>query len=485
MDPPRLSRSPSDDDESSPILGNFGSETSLILVHDDEPSTPFSISDDADDDEDPQSPELEVRRHWSPAMQPSLVFLYLLSPYLKLGAMLLPNTQLPLKFGIPALAVFAVLTAFARQIWYMLARYFRKADFEDLVLDAFARGRGKERLRAWLRTMVRAGTGMLRVLLAAIYLREAVHNILPVLPEDLPVPPRPALTVAFALVLAPFASAETLVAKRVVYATGASILSYIGWFTCVAVAHAHGTLQINPGWLRMGAFWQGITVTAFAFTSSSTLALYASLKAGIPHSGLSKSPATRSFRTLSSLSVGLAVGFTLPLAFFAAQMPAVIDPLDLQTPIVAFNSLTLLLGIPSILVTTPSLPVSERLQRSTTIPISKYLLFVLVVLLTLVPTRIARILSDILLASACMSTFFLPAAIHITVHFFKQPLSIVIPQRPATPSAADELLQRKEDALQRRQWRKRVIWDIGVWVLLLPVGGGGFVWGFGRIVGKW
>ncbi|KAF7288532.1 hypothetical protein HMN09_01382200 [Mycena chlorophos] len=470
MDPPRLSRSPSDDDESSPILGNFGSETSLILVHDDEPSTPFSISDDADDDEDPQSPELEVRRHWSPAMQPSLVFLYLLSPYLKLGAMLLPNTQLPLKFGIPALAVFAVLTAFARQIWYMLARYFRKADFEDLVLDAFARGRGKERLRAWLRTMVRAGTGMLRVLLAAIYLREAVHNILPVLPRR---PTRPSPTRAHR--------------SRVVYATGASILSYIGWFTCVAVAHAHGTLQINPGWLRMGAFWQGITVTAFAFTSSSTLALYASLKAGIPHSGLSKSPATRSFRTLSSLSVGLAVGFTLPLAFFAAQMPAVIlqDPLDLQTPIVAFNSLTLLLGIPSILVTTPSLPVSERLQRSTTIPISKYLLFVLVVLLTLVPTRIARILSDILLASACMSTFFLPAAIHITVHFFKQPLSIVIPQRPATPSAADELLQRKEDALQRRQWRKRVIWDIGVWVLLLPVGGGGFVWGCGRIAGKW
>ncbi|KAJ7069753.1 hypothetical protein C8F01DRAFT_976514 [Mycena amicta] len=474
--------------ESSPILSNFNSSTSLILVHDpDEPSTTFDFPDD--DPDAPDSPDFEIRRAWSPAMGPSLILLYLLSPYLKLGAMLLPNTELPLKYGLPSLVLFAALTAFATLLWYMLMRYMRQADLEDIVLDAFARGRGKERLRAWLRTLVRAGTGMVRVLLAAIYLAESVHNILPILPADLPIPPRPILTLVFAAVLIPFVSVETLAAKRVVYATGTSILTYIIWFCCIAVAHANGTLQPNPGWLTRGALWQGITTTAFAFTSSSTLPLYASLKAGIPHSGISKTSATRSFRTLSLLSVAVAVGFTLPLVFFTAHRKAATQqdpmPFDLQMAIAAFNSLTLLLAIPSILVTTPSLPVSQRVQRATTIPISKYLVFILVVVVSLSPTRIARVLSDILIASACAGTFFLPALIHITTHFFKRPLSIVIPHLPTTPSAADELLQRKEDALQRRQWRKRVVWDIAVWVLLLPVGGGGFVWAAGRLSGKW
>ncbi|KAJ6584172.1 hypothetical protein DFH09DRAFT_1144435 [Mycena vulgaris] len=496
MDLPRRSTSSSSDEE-SPILSNYNSSTSLILVHDDEePSSPFEFPED--DGEAPDSPEFEIRRPFSPPMAPSLVFLYLLSPYLKLGALFLPNTQLPLKYGIPPLIIFAVLSAFSRQIWYMLARYMRKADLEDIILDAFAWGRGKERQRSWLRAIVRGGTGTLRVLLSFLYLRESVHIILPLLPGDLPLPPRPVLTVVFALALLPLVSGQSLASRRIVYATWASIATYIIWFCCVAVAHANGTLEINPGWLRMGAFWQGITTTAFAFTSSSTLPLYASLKAGSPPAALSKSSASRSFRTLSTLSVAVAVCFTLPLIFFTAHMNAVIlqdpPPLRLQPAIAVLNSLTLLLAIPSVLVTTPSLPIPERIRRATTIPFSKYLTFALVIVLSLVPTRIARILSDVLLACACAGTFFLPALIHITTHFFKRPLSIVMPQMPATPnpyaqerlsSAADELLQRKELALQKRQFRKRVIWDVGVWVLLLPIGGGGFVWGVGRLAGKW
>ncbi|KAJ7677420.1 hypothetical protein B0H17DRAFT_1206981 [Mycena rosella] len=495
MDSRRLSTE-SSSGESSPILSNFNSSTSLILVHDDdEPSSPFDVPDE--DGEVPESPEFEIRRPFSPPMAPSLVFLYLLSPYLKLGALFLPNTQLPLKYGIPPLIIFAVLSAFSRQIWYMLARYMRKADLEDIVLDAFARGRGKESQRSWLRTIVRGGTGMLRVLLSVIYLRESVHIILPLLPEDLPLPPRPLLTAVFALVLLPLVTGQSLASKRIAYATWTSIATYIIWFCCVAVAHANRTLEINPGWLRMGAFWQGITTTAFAFTSSSTLPLYASLKAGSP-AALSKGSATRSFRTLSTLSVAVAVCFTLPLVFFTAHMDVVIlqdpPPLRLQPIIAVLNSLTLLLAVPSVLVTTPPLPIPERVRRATTIPFSKYLTFALVIALSLVPTRIARILSDVLIACACASTFFLPALIHITTHFFKRPLSIIMPQIPATPnpyaqepltSAADELLQRKERALQKHQFRKRVVWDVGVWVLLLPVGGGGFVWGAGRLAGKW
>ncbi|KAJ7715594.1 hypothetical protein DFH07DRAFT_974128 [Mycena maculata] len=497
MDLPRRLSTGSSSGESSPILSNYNSSTSLILVHDDEePASPFDFPDD--DEDIPESPEFEIRRHFSPPMAPSLVFLYLLSPYLKLGALLLPNTQLPLEYGILPLFVFAVLSAFSRQIWYMLARYMRKADLEDIILDAFALGRGKEGRRTWLRNIVRGGTGSLRLLLSVIYLRESVHIILPLLPADLPLPPRPVLTVVFASALLPLVSAQSLSSRRIVYVTWASIATYIIWFLCVAVAHANGTLEINPGWLRMGTFWQGLTTTAFAFTSSSTLPLYASLKAGAPPAALSKSSLSRSFRTLSTMSVVVAVCFTLPLVFFTAHMNVVIlqDPplLRLQPAITIFNSLTLLLAIPSVLVTTPSLPIPERIRHATTIPLSKYLTFTLAIVLSLVPTRIARILSDVLIASACASTFFLPALVHITTHFFKRPLSIIMPQMPSTPNphvheplpaAADELLQRKERALQKRQFRKRVVWDVGVWVLLLPVGGGGFVWGAGRLAGRW
>jgi hypothetical protein len=172
MDLPRRLSTASSSGESSPILSNFNSSTSLILVHDDEePSSPFAFDFPEDDEDVPESPEFEIRRPFCPPMAPSLVFLYLLSPYLKLGALFLPNTQLPLKYGIPPLFIFAVLAAFSRQIWYMLARYMRKADLEDIILDAFARGRGRERQRAWLRAIVRGGTGSLRVLLAVIYLR--------------------------------------------------------------------------------------------------------------------------------------------------------------------------------------------------------------------------------------------------------------------------------------------------------------------------
>lgn len=29
------------------------------------------------------------------------------------------------------------------------------------------------------------------------------------------------------------------------------------------------------------------------------------------------------------------------------------------------------------------------------------------------------------------------------------------------------------------------MWDIAVWVLLVPVGGGGVAWAVGRVIGKW
>ena len=73
------------------------------------------------------------------------------------------------------------------------------------------------------------------------------------------------------------------------------------------------------------------------------------------------------------------------------------------------------------------------------------------------------------------------------------PLSIILPpqtrqtQNSAEPDSAlnDPLLQRKERLLQRRRLYRRLVWDIGTWMLLIPVGGGGLVWAGGRLAGQW
>ncbi|KIK69683.1 hypothetical protein GYMLUDRAFT_236179 [Collybiopsis luxurians FD-317 M1] len=456
------------------------------------------------------------------------VFLYLFSPYLKLGAILLPNADMPLKLSLPAMLLFVTLAAFARQIWYMLSRYLRKADLQDILVDTFSKSRGsrkvRERMRQLVRTIVRVSTGIFRLFLATTYLREGTHALLPSLPQDIYISGW-AFTLVLAVIIYPFAIAQSLGSKRVIYTTWASVVTYLLWFFCVVYAYTHDSLTVNPGWLRMGTLWQGITTIAFTFTSSSTLSLYASLKAGIhtANSAASKSPLSRSFRFISFISVALAICFTFPLLIFAAfpNKPQVDTPSHRLGPfILSLSALTLLLGIPSTVITTPSLPIPERLRRSTTIQLSKTFSFIIVVVLSLVPARVSRVHSDILIVCALAATYFLPALVHITTHFFKHPLSIIMPTLPTssqnTPnnplstnfpsglpplpdssfgplsstttsanSANDPLLQRKEFMLQRKQFGKRILWDVGVWVLLLPVGGGGFVWAVGRIAGKW
>lgn len=160
-------------------LGGFDSSAALILVSDAE-DTPnntsfgFSSDDDDADDLDLDQSDLQLDRLRGSAVPPLSsvsVFLYLLAPYLKLGALLVPEAGVLGKTGVLSIVVFAVLSAFTRQIWYMLARYVRRADLEEIVLETFARGRGKERRRSVLRQFVRFFVGALRVSTAALYLR--------------------------------------------------------------------------------------------------------------------------------------------------------------------------------------------------------------------------------------------------------------------------------------------------------------------------
>ncbi|KAJ3878677.1 hypothetical protein F5051DRAFT_405093 [Lentinula edodes] len=518
----------SESGRSSPVLASINSSSALILVHDDEEEGPdVNYAQDLEDvEDDGDSPYLGITRPYVQPLSPTTVLLYLLAPYLKLGAILLPNADLPLRLSIPLLLAFAVLAVFARQIWYMLSRYIRKGPGEeDILVDAFSLSKGsritRQRIREVVRSGIRAVTGIFRLFLATTYLREASFALVSLLPSDIVVP-NWTFTLILAVFIYPFVIAQSLGSKRVIYTTWASIACYIIWFICVVFAHAHGAFIGNSSWLRMGLLWEGTSTIAFTFTSSSTLILYSSLQANAhaTNSAATKTPLSRSFKILSIISVVLAVCLTLPLLVFAAfpNKPQAQDiPSYRVIPfILALSSITLLLGIPLVLTTTPSLPLPERFRRSTTIPLSKTFIFVVVVLLSIVPIYVSRVYNDVLIVCALVGTYFLPALVHICTHFFKRPLSIIMPTLPTTPndpysatfssnlpplpdssfgamsststppnSANDPLLQRKELMLQRKQFGRRVIWDIGVWTLLLPVGGGGFVWAIGRIAGRW
>jgi hypothetical protein len=185
------------------------------------------------------------------------------------------------------------------------------------------------------------------------------------------------------------------------------------------------------------------------------------------------------------------------------EMPGALLPLLADFLEVA----TLLLAIPSILIPTPSIPLPTRIPAPTRTVLSKSIVFLSIFALSLVPTSIFRMLSDILLVTALSGTYLLPrkylcrlhcssmlinqhcpAVLHVMIHQFHRPLSIVLPSDPAEPSDSsfyDDLLQRKEHALQRQQRVKRIMWDIAVFILLVPVGGGGFAWATGRMLGRW
>ena len=167
-------------DDESPDLpeSSLDSSAPLILLHDSEGSNnvPFDFTDDDDSDRDESSnlvsPVFDMRKSTVfPPLRPSLIFLYLLAPYLKLGALDLINSRLPLKYGLLALFTSALASVYSRQIWYRLARYLRKADITEVVLDTFARRRNKEHRRMVLRASVKAGNGVVSILVAVTYLR--------------------------------------------------------------------------------------------------------------------------------------------------------------------------------------------------------------------------------------------------------------------------------------------------------------------------
>ena len=160
--------SPSSSEPSSPLVGSH-SHPELVLVND--VNNPNEELDFSSDDEDFAAQPDRFNTSVIPPLSPTLILLYLSIPYLKLGPIFLPTSDTPLSQSIPTLLICASFALFTRELWYLLARYLREMDIEEVVLDVFTRGSDETRTRLLLRSAVRVGTFTMRVLLASVSLR--------------------------------------------------------------------------------------------------------------------------------------------------------------------------------------------------------------------------------------------------------------------------------------------------------------------------
>jgi hypothetical protein len=171
------------------------------------------------------------------------------------------------------------------------------------------------------------------------------------------------------------------------------------------------------------------------------------------------------------------------------------DDRSVNAGMAALSAIVLVLAVPPLVITTPSAPLPHALKPHA-LPLSRTLALTLVLALSLAPAGLARALSDCTLVLALAGNYLVPAFLHAALHQFKRPLSILVPGRGlarardedderAPLAGVDELLVRKERTLQRKRWVRRVAWDVAVWTMLLPVGGGGIVWAAGRLAGRW
>jgi hypothetical protein len=458
----------------------------LVLVNDaDSPNEELDFSSDDELSDDFAAQPDRLYASVIPPLSPMLILLYLSIPYLKLGPMFLPTSDTPLSHSIPTLLICASFATFTRELWYLLARYLRKMDIEEIVLDVFARGSDKMRTRLLLRAIVRAGTLTMRVLLASVSLRVSVDALLPLVPAHSPPLARGLLTATVALVLLPLYAARSLAGKRIIYATWLSFLAYLTWLGAVSYAHVKGTLSTDLHWQRPGVLWQGITSTAFVFSSSWTIPLYASLRSSVPPT-TTKRRRRRSFKILIAASVAITVALVLPLCVFASSSNESDNPEQGVIALISISSATnLILTIPAILITVPPTPLPYAVRRLNP-NISKIIIYAITTGLSVLPRGATVVLGDLLLILSLLSTYVLPAFLHITVHYFKRPLSIVLPTSATRTGdgEGDELLQRKERSLQRRRLGRRVFWDAVSWVSVF-IGAGGSAWAIGRVLRQW
>lgn len=260
-----------------PSLGQH-STSALILVHDpDLEENIHGLSED-DYDEDLDDGGLTNSTAMDLSLSPSVIFGYFLSPCLKLGAMLVLSSQAPLKVSLPAVLVFSVLSAFSRQIWFLLARYTRKSEVGDMLTEAFFSRHGHDRSKRF----VKAGSWFLsnvqRLLLSTVYMKgipfhtnglffhhliffSGAKRTLEILwtTDVSPVPPSLSLSLIFMVILIPLSLGSSLASKRLIYSTGLTNALYVVWLGGIVYAHARGLLNTDTVMTAQGVLTQDIS----------------------------------------------------------------------------------------------------------------------------------------------------------------------------------------------------------------------------------
>jgi len=337
---------------------------------------------------------------------------------------------------------------------------------------------------------------LLRILTASMYLRASVNSVYPLVLETHPVKTRLITALAFGLFISVVSLSKSLAAKPVICTTWLSIVLYTAWLVAALYNHATDTPMPSPTWLQRGVLWNDYTSIAFSFATSLTVPLSASL-AGRPSVAWNKTGRGTCFLMLSLFSAALATLLILPsmlMALLPSAPGALSDTHNILVHILRASSL--LFAIPSVVVSTPPLPVPLAVRRVCRFDLSRVTLTFVVVLLSLAPPSTAATLNDLTLLLALIGTYFLPACAHIVIHYLRRPLSIVIPSHsvanvphdshaPSPQPSSDLLLQRKERLLQRKRLWRRILWDVGVWLLMIPISLFGLIWAGGRLIGRW
>jgi len=227
----------------------------------------------------------------------------------------------------------------------------------------------------------------------------------------------------------PFSTAPSLASKRVVVPTILSIITYVAWFACTAYSYAKGSLEASASWTTLGSLWGGISATAFAFTTSSTVSLYSSLKAGhLNHRH--KTKPYQSFRTLLIVSAVTSFTLILPLAFFGAAPFSADNAKKFPRPLRAgLHASTLILTLPQVLIKIPTIPLPFQSRHAINASISHLVSAAVIFSFASGALEFFYILSNVALVYTFAGTYLLPAAIHITLHNIRKPLSIILPSQ--------------------------------------------------------
>ncbi|KAH7344909.1 hypothetical protein B0J17DRAFT_637506 [Rhizoctonia solani] len=534
----RHSQSPHSSPPSSPPSSptSASSQERLILVPDDEFESDALLGLWPDDEEAPVTPTTANAERVSstpsnaPALRPLLIIPFLISPCLKLGTTYIPRA-VDLAGPVPALvglAGMALLSAFASQVWVLLGRYVSRWTIEEIVAEALIRNPGrrgspKDRWKRRIRKGTRGLVCLTALLLCAMYFHESAHLLQPALPFETNHATQAGTTVILAAVLVPFVAASSLSERKILWS---NFLSIVLQFVIAIVGIAHyfhsqdeskdghvGTKRGLPKFTRShteAGTWETISILSFAFANQLlALPLYTALATNFAAKP-TFAPRPRSRRMITSfpalllVSTIISIALTVPLILApltkhaAPPDPAAIPTVSVRPPLRETVSRKLEAAIPTIqvfalLLAVPPLFVGAIVPRIRQCAYRWILFFSSVLLAAIIPGRRAG-LSGLAMTLSLLTCYVFPALLHAIFHGLRRPRSIlfthsnvpaITSSEPGSSQDPEIFLQHKERSLQRRRLARRVLWDIGVWAGLGPVGLAATVWTAGRAISAW